>query len=81
MKPGSPRESRDLSVSGGSSISLASSLSSVSRETVDCEIVKLETGLYQVSFVLKAIERHYVEIYFNQELVNSGEIIIRFFFS
>jgi hypothetical protein len=68
IKPNS-RDSKDSGISG-------SSLSLLSREAIECQLVKLEKNAYQVFFELKSIERHYVEIYFNNEFVNFGKFIL-----
>ena len=42
----------------------------LTKESIECELVKIEPNFYQVCFVLKSIERHFVEIYYDKEFVN-----------
>lgn len=42
------------------------------QDRIECELVMLEKDVYQVFFVPKKIERHIAEIYFGNQLINSG---------
>lgn len=43
-----------------------------SIEQIACQLKQIESNLYEVQFVPKSIERHFVEIYFDNQLINLG---------
>ena len=45
------------------------------NEPVECKLVELEKNSYSVTFTPKTIERHTVEIYFDDVLVNAEQLI------
>ena len=45
------------------------------NESVECKLVELEKNSYSVTFTPKTIERHTVEIYFDDVLVNAEQLI------
>lgn len=58
---------------GGSSESSSVSSSSICMEAIECQLRQLESNLYQCEFVPKSIDRHFVEIYFDNQLINFGK--------
>jgi hypothetical protein len=51
---------------------------SASKEIVHCDVNKLESNYYEVSFVPNLVERHNLEIYFEQKLMNKGRLLNQF---
>lgn len=43
---------------------------STTHAPIDCELIKLDSNLYQVNFELKSIERHFVDIVYEGSLIN-----------
>lgn len=44
-----------------------------SNDVQECELVLIEKDFYEVFFVPKNIERHFVEIFFGNSLINQGK--------
>lgn len=48
-------------------------------QQIECDLLEIEKNSYQVFFTLKSIERHFVEIYFDNHLINFGTFYIIYF--
>lgn len=51
-----------------------------SLEKIEYDVNHIEKNLYQISFTPRSIERHFVEIYFGNELINPGITNLIYFF-
>ncbi len=47
-------------------------LNETSAEKVELEVIQMDKRTYQIFFTPKSIERHMVQIYFDNHLVNLG---------
>ena len=50
-------------------------IKTLSGVIIDSELIKTEQDYYEIKFVPTSIERHFVEIYFDDELINNGLLL------
>lgn len=55
-----------------SASSSASTAATFTMEPIECHLKQIESNLYECEFEPKSIDRHFVEIYFDNQLINFG---------
>lgn len=51
-------------------------IKTLSGVIIDSELIKTEQDYYEIKFAPTSIERHFVEIYFDDELINNGLLLL-----
>ena len=49
------------------------SIRQASGECVASELIKLKQNYYECTFLPKSVQRHFVDVFFDDKLVNSGK--------